>query len=81
MNTFTASNGVEIRPEEGYGAVVSNLTLINEEMEALREFFQAEADERAGRWRWVEHPDYVVYDTGGAEAGVGHGRNLPTRAA
>lgn len=28
---------------------------------ALREFFQAEADERLGRWRWPENPDYVVY--------------------
>ncbi|MDQ1111095.1 hypothetical protein QE418_000543 [Microbacterium testaceum] len=28
---------------------------------ALREFFQAESDERLGRWRWPENPDYVVY--------------------
>ena len=61
MNEFTASNGVKIRPEEGYGAMVSNLTLINEEMEALREFFQAKADERAGRWRYPDEPQYVVY--------------------
>ena len=60
MNEFTASNGVKIRPEEGYGAVVSNLTLINEEMDALREFFQAESDERAGRWRYPDEPQYVV---------------------
>ncbi|KQT75374.1 hypothetical protein [Microbacterium sp. Leaf436] len=30
-------------------------------LEALREFFQAEADERLGRWRWPENPNYVVY--------------------
>jgi hypothetical protein len=30
---------------------------------ALREFFRAEEDERLGRWRWPENPDYVVYPT------------------
>ncbi|KQM38414.1 hypothetical protein [Microbacterium sp. Leaf203] len=30
------------------------------DFEAIREFFQAEADERLGRWRWPENPDYVV---------------------
>ncbi len=28
---------------------------------ALRQFFQAEADERLGRWRWPENPDFIVY--------------------
>ncbi|MGW9587463.1 hypothetical protein [Microbacterium sp. NPDC055455] len=32
-----------------------------EELAALREFFRAEEDERLGRWRWPENPDYVVY--------------------
>lgn len=27
----------------------------------LREFFRAEEDERLGRWRWPEDPDYLVY--------------------
>ena len=67
MNTFTASNGHKVTPN-GDGANVyrgiMSTPIYPDEMQALREFFQAEADERAGRWRWVEHPDYVVYDTG-----------------
>lgn len=33
----------------------------DEDYVALREFFQAEADVRLGRWRWPENPEYVVY--------------------
>lgn len=39
-------------------------------LEALREFFQAEADERLGRWRWPENPDFVVYDNDDEDGGV-----------
>lgn len=58
MTEFKASNGVEIRPFDDLrrGAGYSY-----EEVEALREFFQAERDAELGRWRWPEHPDYVVY--------------------
>ena len=67
MNTFTASNGYKVTPN-GDGANVyrgiMSTPIYPDEMQALREFFQAESDERAGRWRWVERPDYVVYDTG-----------------
>ena len=67
MNTFTASNGYKVTPNgDGvnvYRGIMST-PIYPDEMQALREFFQAESDERAGRWRWVEHPDYVVYDTG-----------------
>lgn len=30
---------------------------------ALREAFLAKEDERLGRWRWPENPEYVVYPT------------------
>lgn len=67
MNTFTASNGYKVTPN-GDGANVyrgiMSTPIYPDEVQALREFFQAEGDERAGRWRWVERPDYVVYDTG-----------------
>ena len=67
MNTFTASNGYKVTPN-GDGANVyrgiMSTPIYPDEMQALREFFQAESDERAGRWRWAERPDYVVYDTG-----------------
>lgn len=29
--------------------------------EAAAEYFRAKEDERLGRWRWPEDPDYVVY--------------------
>jgi hypothetical protein len=29
--------------------------------EALREFYRHKEDERLGRWRWPEDPEYVVY--------------------
>jgi hypothetical protein len=32
-----------------------------EGIDALRGFFRAEEDERLGRWRYPENPDYVVY--------------------
>ena len=67
MNTFTASNDYKVTPN-GDGANVyrgiMSTPIYPDEMQALREFFQAESDERAGRWRWAEHPEYVVYDTG-----------------
>jgi len=68
MNDFTASNGVRIRVDlEGdyrFGGTARSADYIvrrggaNEQ--ALREFFQAEADERLGRWRWPENPNVVV---------------------
>lgn len=74
MNDFTASNGMQIRTrpaiDDSFGIynTAGKSTLANSydhlndrEMQTLREFFQAEADERLGRWRWPENPDYVVY--------------------
>ena len=52
MNTFTASNGYKVTPN-GDGANVyrgiMSTPIHSEEMAALSEFFQAEADERLGR--------------------------------
>lgn len=68
MEQYTASNGAKISTYD-YGSF-SNLrvkTVDNEvilagvHVEALREFFRAEEDERLGRWRWPENPEYVVY--------------------
>jgi hypothetical protein len=66
VNEYTATNGVNVTVD------VENLTfesdayshttsLFGEHIDALREFFRAEEDERLGRWRWPENPDYVVY--------------------
>lgn len=38
-----------------------DVTFEDRDFLALREFFQAEADERLGRWRWPENTNYVVY--------------------
>lgn len=74
MSEFTASNGVTIRYTAGVDAVRligtsprpsggewTDATASPWGTEALREFFRAEDDERLGRWRWPENPDYVVY--------------------
>ncbi|MCW2165096.1 hypothetical protein B0I12_002251 [Microbacterium hydrothermale] len=75
MNDFTASNGITVFVREGgtvqfqHGTRVESCGILqimpgSEWWEALREFFQVEADERLGRWRWPENPDYVVYPVG-----------------
>lgn len=67
MNDFTASNGVTIRVDmDGdYAFSGSRSTYMvqpgSKNEQALRELFQAEADERLGRWRCPEVPDYLVY--------------------
>lgn len=71
MNDFTASNemridasnpnAVVILDDSGDNTLQGYNALDENDMQALREFFQAEADERFGRWRWPENPDYVVY--------------------
>lgn len=75
MNDFTASNGMQIRTHpsipEAFGIFnpKGDSTLNNSydhlnlgEMQALREFFQAEADERYGVWRSPGDPDVMVYE-------------------
>ncbi len=74
---FTASNGGTVeRLSNGRYTVTDNTPQrLNEiatvlgrtsyldpaQIDTLREFFRAEEDERLGRWRWPENPDYVVY--------------------
>ena len=68
MNDFTASNGGIVR-SDGHPFVMFNAngmvthTFSASEAQALREFFQAEADERLGRWRWPQHPNWACYPT------------------
>lgn len=71
MNEFTSSNGMIVSRDS-----IGDLRLLSpsrrntldqapfldgDEIDALREFFQAENDARLGRWRWPENPGYVVY--------------------
>jgi hypothetical protein len=71
MNDFTASNGLRLIQRDG-GSTYELLSsdgdnmfegaewLGSQDMDALREFFQAEADERLGRWRWPDNRDIYV---------------------
>lgn len=64
MNTFEASNGIVVRSSDTgvyMDKVEAGTRLYPAEAHALREFFQRERDEELGRWRWPEHPEYVVY--------------------
>lgn len=70
MNDFTASNGrtIElgkdryvIRDQYNLNALAKFDYLDEDDMQALREFFQAEADERLGRWRSPQWEHFVVY--------------------
>lgn len=73
MSEFTASNGTKFEVfsdgmlatflPNGYDGY-QKVRLTDGAVEALREFFQAEQDERLGRWRWPENPGYVVYPVG-----------------
>ena len=71
MNDFTASNGrsistrsdaTQIFDEAGLSMLESFAHLDTKDMQALREFFQAEADERYGVWRSPGDPDVMVYE-------------------
>lgn len=64
---FVASNGMTVGIDQfGVGFFTSKphgfMTLAEDEMRAMREFFRAERDEELGRWRWPENPDYVIYE-------------------
>lgn len=66
MKDFTSSDGVNVFVEEyvtdkGPAVWVDGHRLSPLDTSALREFFRAEEDERLGRWRCPENPDYVVY--------------------
>lgn len=67
-DVFTASNGYEVRTDcDGDVRIITacgwdfNKSLDDGDLTALREFFQHERDKELGRWRWPEHPEYVVY--------------------
>jgi hypothetical protein len=75
VNEYTASNGITIWVRDGgtvqfqHGTREESCGILqvfphSEWWETLREFFRAEEDERLGRWRWPEHPEYVVYPKG-----------------
>lgn len=74
MEQYKASNGyrVELNDEgdltiknaDGENTLTRYGHLDDYDQLALREFFRAEEDERLGRWRWPENPDYVVYPDG-----------------
>jgi hypothetical protein len=69
MNEYTASNGVRVVKGFDSGTwftidmstVDNTVKLAGVHVDALREFFRAEEDERLGRWRWPENEGYIVY--------------------
>lgn len=74
MSDFTASNGVVVGERDGFltlrTSVASRMPYIgngifgralNEYMEHLRDRWRAEEDERLGRWRWPENPEWIFY--------------------
>lgn len=70
MNDFTASNGRVVRVDDtGYVTVrystgVPAASFADETVQALREFFRHEEDERLKRERSATDPDMVVYRWG-----------------
>lgn len=58
---FKGRSRMETRDEVGENMLDGHDFMGNEEIEALREFFQLDRDEELGRWRWPEHPEFVVY--------------------
>ncbi|WP_347975688.1 hypothetical protein [Microbacterium sp. ProA8] len=63
MNEYTARNGVKVE-WDGDTLKVDTLAYFDRwgtHYPALTEFFRAEEDERLGRWRWPENPDFVMY--------------------
>lgn len=78
--TFTASNGVEITISDERDHVtmtiedgVSALWCDPSDIDALREFFQHEEDERLGRWRYsdpISQSDFLVYQRGDVDGAV-----------
>jgi hypothetical protein len=70
VNEYTARNGAKVvltnAGQTGYilaevDDTVSSAYLGFEQMKAWREFARAEEDERLGRWRWPENPDYFCF--------------------
>lgn len=64
MTDFTASNGLCVRIQSGARTwldIESQAVASNEQIQALREFFQHERDEELGRWRSTAIKHHVVY--------------------
>ncbi len=66
MNEFTAADGSIVRSDGHPFVMVNSNGMVTHhfsesESQALRQFFRAEDDERLGRWRWPEKPEFVVY--------------------
>lgn len=68
MNEFKASNGLRVTLTDDGRLIIASVegtypetVASGEAVDALREFFRAEEDERLGRWRWPESPQWVVY--------------------
>lgn len=61
MSNFTASSGVEL---DKHGFLITPITGENEEVhEARKEFYQHLRDKELGRWRDLEAPNFVVYES------------------
>ena len=83
------STRVVVRDKSGentlaVGYVSGNDYLDGTDMQALREFFQAEEDARLGRWRWPENPQWVLYpdedgDVVALDESTGQSTSLLTR--
>ena len=80
---FTASNGLKVFPSPGPNGRSMRVEyptypddpdatrfVAGFAAEAIREYVRAEEDERLGRWRWPENPDYVVRERHGFAAAV-----------
>lgn len=67
---FTASNGIGVEINNDTGRIAFDdtthpnapLWLREGELDALREYFQAEEDKRLGRWRSVEDPSWTAVE-------------------
>jgi hypothetical protein len=69
MKDFKSSNGVGVRIDDAGDLDFHNRLGWNglaggKVVDALREFFRAEEDERLGRWRWPENQNYIVVPDG-----------------
>ena len=83
---FTASNGIPVTLTVDGRLIVENADhtypatiAADEHVQALREFFRHEEDERLARWRWPENTDYVVYPLGLDADGFRYARVLLER--
>lgn len=57
MKDYTAKNGAVVKPHNhGSGVTLDGIEIMRSELDALREYFGAEEDERLGRWRHPDHP-------------------------